>query len=423
MRVWVLYALLLVPLMTSYWHDHGALLNRFTQITYWNKESTAGEIVWEFVKHYVGNFNPWAMLVRGDPNRDQIASIGGVGTILVGTFIMAALGIFLVLRRHLREPWWRFVLYGFAISAVPASLTTDYFHMLRLAAMPVFIWVLCVPALTWLAENNSSRARRAALITFGVLTLLQGGVFQWQYHTMGRSARRMHLFDANYFSRIFTTALGMQRRPVYLADKPPIPGYIQAFWYATLYGIPVSEFRVLDHEVAAPDGAVVITTEDIGPRCREIAQEAPYTVCLMEGTPRQSVPLPPSGFQAEIVAQEVPSRVFTKEKVTLRVVVKNTSNTTWLARERGRSPFQVSLGNHWLDSTGREVVHDDGRTGMPRDLQPGEQVELKLVVNAPKDPGEYLLELDMLQEGVSWFAHRGSQVVRLPVVVERSWLN
>ena len=100
----------------------------------------------------------------------------------------------------------------------------------------------------------------------------------------------------------------------------------------------------------------------------------------------------------------------------LLVRVKNVSAVTWLARERGGSPHQVSLGNHWLDSSGKTVINDDARTALLRDLKPGESVELPLTVNAPT-PGSYLLEVDMLQEGVTWFGLVGSQTVKIPVEV------
>ncbi len=48
----------------------------------------------------------------------------------------------------------------------------------------------------------------------------------------------------------------------------------------------------------------------------------------------------------------------------------------------------------------------------------GEQTELAIVVNAPKMAGHYILELDMLQEGVSWFGLLGSPTLQLPVRVE-----
>jgi hypothetical protein len=45
-------------------------------------------------------------------------------------------------------------------------------------------------------------------------------------------------------------------------------------------------------------------------------------------------------------------------------------------------------------------------------------MQLELVVNAPKQAGNYILELDMLQEGVSWFASQGSPTVRLQIKIE-----
>ena len=38
-------------------------------------------------------------------------------------------------------------------------------------------------------------------------------------------------------------------------------------------------------------------------------------------------------------------------------------------------------------------------------------------VHPPEQPGQYTLELDMLQEGVSWFKDKGSQSARLAVNV------
>jgi hypothetical protein len=40
------------------------------------------------------------------------------------------------------------------------------------------------------------------------------------------------------------------------------------------------------------------------------------------------------------------------------------------------------------------------------------------MVNAPTIPGDYFLELDMLQEGVSWFGLHGSPTLRVPIRVE-----
>jgi hypothetical protein len=283
--------------------------------------------------------------------------------------------------------------------------------------MPVFILLFCIPALLWLIEHRATRAWRAALLLAVALTFMQGALFQWQYHVYGRSPYRAQLFDAEYPSKILPTALLQPSRPIYLADAEPIPGYIHAFWYATLQQVPITEFKRLPFDTPAPAESVAITTENIRPRCQSLAQVEPYAVCMMKGEPQQ--PLPSENMRAELrPSLDAPLRLRTKQEFTIRVLVKNTGDALWLARERSAAPMQLFLGNHWLDATGNVIVHDDGRAPLIRNLRPGEAVELDLVVNAPKLAGNYILELDMLQEGVSWFASQVSPTVRLPMKIE-----
>ena len=42
---------------------------------------------------------------------------------------------------------------------------------------------------------------------------------------------------------------------------------------------------------------------------------------------------------------------------------------------------------------------------------------MNLTVAAPSQPGEYVLELDVVEEGVTWFAQQGSAPLRLAVRV------
>jgi hypothetical protein len=415
---WAVFALLLVPLFVFHLRNPGALTGRFKLITFITDQSGYGEIAFDFLKHYAGNLNPWRMLVSGDPNTHQIATVYGVGLLLAPTFALAVAGLVMILRRRNRERWWLFVVYGLAAAVVPASLTKEYFHMLRLAAVPVFMIVLAVPALTWLMENGKGW-KRILLVAILAVTLLQGDLFQWQYHSSAHSPWRLHLFDADYPTKILAAALSAaSSRPVYLADAPPIPGYIQAFWYGLLQGIPRDKFTLLPADQGAPESAIVITTEDTCVRCRKLAESEPYVVYEAVGAPRVYVPLPQDGFRLELYAVDTPTRLIRNEQATIRVRVRNTSNSVWFARERGASSFQISAGNHWLSTGGKAVINDDGRGPLRSDLHPNEETEISFTVNAPRVAGNYLLEIDMLQEGVSWFAAKGSATLRLPVKVE-----
>lgn len=414
---WCLYAVFVLPIVVFSVQHPGALTGRFSIITYLKPQLGMGETAWQFVKHYLRNLNPWRLLVSGDHNPDQIVHIFGTPHFLAATFTFSVAGIGLVLRRAKSEVWSRFLLYGFAVAIVPASLTNDSFHMLRLIAVPAFLIAFAIYGIEWfVARTNTSFWRIAFIVLLG-LTAIEAAWFQWNYHRTADTARRVHLFDAEYPGKIFEPAVAAAAHPIYLADALWIPGYIQAYWYGTLRGIDPSRFRRLPPYQAPPLGALVIGTEENCPGCEILAVAKPYTLAIAKEPPRPRTPLPPDAFRAQLSLLASPSNVRAKKQAVFLVRIKNVSPVTWLARERGGNAYQVSLGNHWLDPDGKTLINDDGRSALLRDLKPGESVDLPLNVNAPAIPGRYLLEIDMLQEGVSWFGLKGSETIKLPVDV------
>jgi 4-amino-4-deoxy-L-arabinose transferase-like glycosyltransferase len=413
---WALYALSLLPLIIFQRRHPGALSARFALISYLEPPYLIADNAWEFVKHYFGNLNPLRLLVTGDPNVEQIAHIHGAPLLLAATGILAVMGLFLIIRQQRNQTWWRFVLFCLLVSIVPASLTKEYVHMLRLAPLPVFILVLTIPAITWLRMKTGRPRAILAVLVF--LMFLQGAAFFWKFESSASSPKRLRQFDNGYPSQILERALNTTQRPVYLADALAIPGYIQAYWYATLRGESPANFVRLAPDQPAPDGALVITTEENCPRCRIIATSEFYTLYVTSLPAVKREPLPDAAFRARLsLAKPIPL-LRAGEHYDLGILVTNESNIVWPARERSGGTFQVSAGNHWLDQSGNILVNDDGRAALLGDLPLGQQVELKLTVNAPKKAGSYLLEVDMLQEGVSWFGLKGSPTMRLPVRVE-----
>jgi len=63
------------------------------------------------------------------------------------------------------------------------------------------------------------------------------------------------------------------------------------------------------------------------------------------------------------------------------------------------------------------AIFDDARARLPKAVKPGESFEVRLKVQAPGEPGEYLLEVDLVQEFVCWFAEKGSSTGRAAVKV------
>jgi predicted branched-subunit amino acid permease len=125
-----------------------------------------------------------------------------------------------------------------------------------------------------------------------------------------------------------------------------------------------------------------------------------------------------AAYHAEISAVEQPSIMTAGEKRTLQLTVRNAGDAVWRSRVAQGWMNVVTAGNRWLTADGTGIVNEvDGRTAVPRDLKRGDQAELALIVTAPKTEGQYLLEVDMVHEGVTWFYQRGSPTLRWAVKV------
>jgi hypothetical protein len=70
--------------------------------------------------------------------------------------------------------------------------------------------------------------------------------------------------------------------------------------------------------------------------------------------------------------------------------------------------------------SGDTAVADDARAELVENLPPNGEAQLTLKVTAPPQPATYLMELDMVQEGVAWFKQRGSETAIFPVIVEEA---
>jgi hypothetical protein len=130
-------------------------------------------------------------------------------------------------------------------------------------------------------------------------------------------------------------------------------------------------------------------------------------------------PLADGDFRAALSwARTPPASLSPGERRALYVVVRNAGRAKWPSLGQSGQNFRIFLGNHWLGPDRRILTNDDGRSSLPYDLAPGEEIELLLTVAAPRAPGVYVLEVDLLQEGVSWFGLRGSDTLRLNMKVE-----
>lgn len=409
LRTWLIYLFTLVPLFVFQRRHPGALTARFTGLTYITPGSTFAGNVREFAGHYLNNFSLWRMLITGESNlRDHVP---GMGSVLLPTMILVVMGLWFIARKQRRNPWWRFIVYGLLVSAIPASLTVTKFPALRLIAVPVFLLMLTVPALMWLAESNEATTakrmsppyKRALLAAFIGLAIVQGLIFQWHFHR--NAPQRGYLFDSHY-PQVFAAALAEGKLPVYLRERPGGSGYIQAYWYATLRGMNAPQILRQSSNQTPPPEAVVISTEEDCTDCRLIVRSINYLVYIQrpQGSTVLANALGANAFSAMISTDEATAFMHAGQQTKLRVMVENKSSATWPAFGSSDGRYAVVLRDVWHDAATNELITDaDGAARLPRDLPAGRSAEVELPITAPPKPGNYVLTIDLVQNQTSWF--------------------
>ena len=115
---------------------------------------------------------------------------------------------------------------------------------------------------------------------------------------------------------------------------------------------------------------------------------------------------PAGRYNAEYAEIDIISDSMTENTAyTYKIKVKNTGELTW--NRNGGNP--IFLGYHWIDFNTREVVVFDGRRSIISNdgVDVGQEVTFDLRVVSPSKPGDYILQLDLVHEGVTWFSYQG----------------
>ena len=127
----------------------------------------------------------------------------------------------------------------------------------------------------------------------------------------------------------------------------------------------------------------------------------------------KGVPFPEQSHTAVIDITTPTPRMVAGQPTPVTVAVTNVSQVDWPAGTR------LAIGNHWrTPDGGTVVVQDDARHPLSDGLAQGATVRAELVVTPP-GPGGHMLEVDLVEEGVCWFANMGSEPARVSIKVAR----
>jgi SAM-dependent methyltransferase len=121
-------------------------------------------------------------------------------------------------------------------------------------------------------------------------------------------------------------------------------------------------------------------------------------------------------YRGRLTAHGVVPAVARGESWRVMVDVENASNAVWCSTSQ--FPVYVSYHLHRRDGAGTTLLaFDNVRTRLPHAVAPGERARIPLELAPIDAPGDYVADIDLVHEYVSWFAPRGFTGVMLPFTV------
>jgi hypothetical protein len=245
---WGTFAAFLVPLGVYALQHPGALTARYGATSISRDVSGVGLVV-QAIGNWFRDIDPWHWATAGDPA--PYVHNGGYGAFFGAVMVLALSGVVIVLMRRRDDLWWRYVLLATLLVPVPAALTVDRYNAVRLAALPVLLLVLAIPALDALVKAALSRnVARVAAAVLGVAVALQFVQFLHEYRTRGPA--RTVLFDAGV-----PALLDFANGSAIYIDYDDRGAQAQARWHAAESGLPRDRVQILPDGGIPPKGSTV----------------------------------------------------------------------------------------------------------------------------------------------------------------------
>jgi SAM-dependent methyltransferase len=170
------------------------------------------------------------------------------------------------------------------------------------------------------------------------------------------------------------------------------------------FGRAQIEAGVSEHTYLLPEWHRALVNAGLRPRVFRIADSF---AAVYEKSAGGSLDLLERFYAGHLsVAEGIPCIARPGETLEMPLVVRNNGNAVWCSS----SQFPVLASYHLHRRRERAatlLAFDNPRTPLPAELEPGQQLTMLLRVAAPHEPGEYVAEIDLVHEYISWFAQKG----------------
>lgn len=101
-----------------------------------------------------------------------------------------------------------------------------------------------------------------------------------------------------------------------------------------------------------------------------------------------------------------------EKEYVIPVIINNKSNRVLSSTEE----YKIFLSYHLYDGEGNLLVYDGMRSSFEHQILSHEKDVVDMYMNL--EPGEYIVEIDVLQEFVTWFAEQEDTSIRVKVIVK-----
>jgi hypothetical protein len=132
---------------------------------------------------------------------------------------------------------------------------------------------------------------------------------------------------------------------------------------------------------------------------------------------------PHNSYSLQWVSHNVPATMAPGASVPIKVSVKNTGDWPWPDPFAGNpshpdGAYAVRMTCGWADASGKSIQPQTNRGDLTAPVPPGQTTNFTMNITAPKQSGSYQLQIDLVEELVTFFSGKGTEKLVVPVTVQ-----
>ena len=119
-------------------------------------------------------------------------------------------------------------------------------------------------------------------------------------------------------------------------------------------------------------------------------------------------------YRSAIIEYTGPTQLKAGNMYEARIVLENRGTQRW----KTVGPYPINLSYHWWTANGTPLEWYGVPNPLSRVVKPGDTHSQQARFVTPTQPGDYVMEWDLVHEGRTWFGDQGGITLRVEVTVE-----